>query len=209
MRCLQAFIIVILLIVGGFLAYIYSGAFNVAATQDNPGWVDWIIRTTREHSIESRVDDVKVPSDVNLDSPQMIALGAKHYAGMCAVCHLAPGEKDSETRAGLNPRPPNLPRIAKYIEPNEAYWIVKNGIRMTAMPAWGPTHSEHDLWAIVAFLKALPGMTPERYKQLSAGGEEMEMNEHGYEHKMAPAPAGNAPLPTPSTMNTPPTTRSH
>jgi mono/diheme cytochrome c family protein len=199
MRCFLAFIIVFAAIIGGFLAYISSGAFNVAATQDNPAWVDWIIGTTRENSIEARVGDIHVPG--NLNDPKKIAMGAKHYAAMCAVCHLAPGQKMSETRKGLNPRPPNLPRIAKYLEPNEAYWIVKNGIRMTAMPAWGPTHSEEDLWDIVAFLKALPEMSPERYQVLSAGAEQME--EHEHEH--AP-PAVDGKMPAPRTTMMPSTT---
>lgn len=184
MRCFQAFIIAIILIVGGFLAYIYSGAFNVAATEDNPGWVDWIISTTRRHSISARADDVKVPD--NLSDPRMIALGAKHYKAMCAMCHLAPGMDSSETRKGLNPRPPQLDKIAQYIPAQTAYWGIKNGIRMTGMPAWGPTHSEHELWALVAFVKAMPQMSPERYKALSAGAEEEEEEEHAHQHGMTP-----------------------
>ncbi|HET7369505.1 MAG TPA: cytochrome c [Gammaproteobacteria bacterium] len=194
MRCLVAFVVVFAVIIGGFIAYLYSGAFNVAATQDNPGWVDWIVVTARHNSIESRVDEVQVPD--NLADPQMIAAGAHHYAAMCAVCHLAPGQDESETRVGLNPRPPRLPRIAQYIEPNEAFWIIKNGIRMTAMPAWGPTHSDAKLWQIVAFMKALPGMTAERYEALTAGADGME--EHGH-HKHAEAPTSpfdiNVPAP--------------
>jgi mono/diheme cytochrome c family protein len=179
-KCLGAVIIIILLIIGGFLAYIYSGAYSVAATKQNPGWIDWIVRTTRSHSISARVDNVKVPQ--NLNTAHRIAVGAKHYAAMCAVCHLAPGVKHSETRAGLNPRPPNLPKIAKYLKPKQAYWAIKNGIRMTAMPAWGVTHSDEKLWDIVAFVEALPGMSPKRYKALSAGGE-AEHRHHGNEQQ--------------------------
>ncbi|HET7675538.1 MAG TPA: cytochrome c [Gammaproteobacteria bacterium] len=203
MRYVYGFVIGIVLIIGGFLAYIYSGGFDVAATRDNPGWIDWIISTTREHSIEARVASVKVPADINLSDPAMVAEGAKHYKAMCEVCHLAPGQSDSETRAGLNPRPPNLPKIAQYIEPNEAFWIIKNGIRMTAMPAWGPTHSDQKIWAIVAFVKALPQIDAARYRMLTAGAEEMEMHEHGN----APAPtsmAMPASLQKPATLSPPP-----
>lgn len=201
MRYLYGFIIGIVLIIGGFLAYIYSGSFDVSATRDNPGWIDWVIGTTREHSIGARIKDVKVPA--NLSEPAMIADGAKHYKAMCEVCHLAPGMLESETREGLNPRPPNLQRIAKYIEPNEAFWIIKNGIRMTAMPAWGPTHSDQQIWEIVAFVKALPQIDAARYRKLSAGAEEMEM----HEHENAPAPASMAmPASTqkPATVTPPP-----
>lgn len=204
MRCFLAFVIVFAVIIGGFVAYLYSGSFNVAATSDNPGLVDWIVVTARRNSIQARVDDVKVPD--NLSDQKMIAAGAEHYAEMCAVCHLAPGQDESETRAGLNPRPPRLPRIAQYIEPNEAFWIIKNGIRMTAMPAWGPTHTDEQMWQIVAFMKALPGMTPEQYQALTGGAGGMEEHEH-HEHGAAPSSPVDIFMPAPRTSATPPAAR--
>jgi mono/diheme cytochrome c family protein len=195
-KCLGAVIIIILLIIGGFLAYIYSGAYSVAATKQNPGWIDWIVRTTRSHSISARLDQIKVPND--LHTARRIAVGAKHYAAMCAVCHLAPGVKSSETRAGLNPRPPNLPKIAGHLEPKATYWFIKNGVRMTAMPAWGVTHSKEKLWDIVAFVEALPGMSAKRYQALSAGGEE------AHQHHVHRAREQQRPMmPAPGTMQRP------
>jgi mono/diheme cytochrome c family protein len=51
---------------------------------------------------------------------------------------------------------------------DEQFWIIKHGIKMTAMPAWGATHSDAQIWNIVAFFQAMPGMTPEIYKALVA-----------------------------------------
>lgn len=177
MKCFLAFVVVIVIIVGGFFGYIHSGWFNVAATQDNPGWIDYILVTVRKNSISSRVDQVRMPDNVDLADPKRIAVGAKHYEEMCAVCHLRPGEKNSETRQGLNPQPPDLPRIAKYLEPDEEFWAVKHGIRMTAMPAWGPTHSDRKIWDIVSFLQALPGMTPAQYQKLTVNAAAVEEGE--------------------------------
>jgi mono/diheme cytochrome c family protein len=42
---------------------------------------------------------------------------------------------------------------------------VKHGIKMTGMPAWGKTHKEEDLWAIVAFTERLPNMSANEYRQ--------------------------------------------
>src|SRR5262249_42518674 len=47
----------------------------------------------------------------------------------------------------------------------ELFWIIKHGIKMTGMPAWAD-HSDEELWATVAFIKKLPGMTPEEYAKL-------------------------------------------
>jgi mono/diheme cytochrome c family protein len=53
----------------------------------------------------------------------------------------------------------------------ELFWVVQNGIRMTGMPAFGPTHKDEEIWKIVAFLRHLPALTPEEEKALSAGAK--------------------------------------
>lgn len=205
MRCFFAFVIVFAVIIGGFLAYIYSGAFNVAAIENNPGWVDHILVTVRRNSISSGIDHVEVPEKVDFTDPQRIAAGAKHYEGMCAVCHLRPGQENSETRKGLNPRPPRLPRIAKYLEPAEEFWFIKNGVRMTGMPAWGPTHTDEQIWNIVAFLEALPGMSPARYRELTEVSGAHARDHAGRHHHSKPshAPDGDRLMPVPRTTMMP------
>lgn len=46
-------------------------------------------------------------------------------------------------------------------------WILQHGIKMTGMPAFGPTHDEKELWAMVAFVRRLPDMSPSEYKELT------------------------------------------
>jgi hypothetical protein len=47
---------------------------------------------------------------------------------------------------------------AKQYKPGELFWVLKHGIKMTGMPSWAD-HSDEDLWATVAFLERLPGMS--------------------------------------------------
>ena len=61
---------------------------------------------------------------------------------MCVDCHLAPGMDSSEIRQGLLPKPPKLQEVVDEWKPAELFWIIKNGVKMTGMPAWGPTHSD-------------------------------------------------------------------
>lgn len=159
---------------------IYTGAFSVAA--DDPHWsvTRGVLETIRERSIASRAGDVQPPA--SLDDPQLIAIGAEHYAEMCTGCHLAPGMEDTEIRAGLNPRPPNLAEHGMHDGPAETFWIIKHGIKMTGMPAWGPTHDDRTIWGMVAFIKQLPGMTPAKYAELTAGSEEEESHDHAHHH---------------------------
>ena len=142
---------------------IYSGAYNVAADIPHTRPVYWLLEIARERSIEVRAKDIAVPS--NLSDAKRIESGAGQYAEMCAGCHLAPGMRRTEIARGLYPRAPELRRRA-HSDPAEDFWVVKHGIKMTGMPAWGVTHSDELLWDVVAFLQTLPELTAEQYQAL-------------------------------------------
>jgi mono/diheme cytochrome c family protein len=180
-KILATIVIVGVIILGGGLVYIYSGSYNVAATSSDSPLVAWIMHTTREQSVEHRIESIKIPADVSLDDPKVIKSGFEHYNEMCTACHGAPGVNPGEVHDGLNPKPPDLKKIANKIPPNELFWVIKHGIKMTGMPAWGPTHSDSKIWTIVAFVKKLPDITPTEYrqmqKQVAASGDKNQ--DHG------------------------------
>jgi mono/diheme cytochrome c family protein len=118
--------------------------------------VFFLAQTARERSIAVRSKDISVPT---LADPKAVAAGATEYAEMCAGCHLAPGVKDNEMRPGL------YPSAARQ------FWIIKHGIKMSAMPAWGKTHDDATIWTIVAFLQELPTLTPEQYSDMTKESE--------------------------------------
>lgn len=161
----------------GTAAYVYSGAYNIGADDQHTRPVFWLLETLRNRSIEAHAADVKVP---NLDDPKMIAEGGEHYSAMCTGCHLAPGMADSEIRPGLYPRPPNLAEHGIH-DPKEAFWVIKHGIKMSAMPAWGSSHDDATIWNMVAFIRKMPQMTPAEYQQL-VGSADSESHEHSHSH---------------------------
>lgn len=140
-----------------------AGLYDVAADAPHSALMRNIIVYARERSIESRAGSLQVPP---LTDPKMIADGASDYDEMCTNCHLAPGMADNEMRPGLNPAPPLLFKAPKD-EPAEQFWVIKHGIKMTAMPAWGVTHSDSEIWNIVAFLQKLPTLSPAQYRTLT------------------------------------------
>jgi mono/diheme cytochrome c family protein len=72
----------------------------------------------------------------------------------------------SDLSKGLYPHPPNL--VQEDIQDaRRAFWTIKHGIKMSAMPAWGGTLNDEAIWDIVAFLRQMPSMSPETYQQLS------------------------------------------
>src|SRR5258706_6732297 len=115
----------------------------------------------RSIGVRSRTVAVRYVMD-----PARIAAGAQRYAALCAGCHLAPGVTKSDIRPGLYPHPPNLAQ--EDLQPAQrAFWVVKHGIKMSAMPAWGKTLDDAAIWDIVAFVRKMPAMTPETYQELS------------------------------------------
>jgi len=149
-------------IIGGLL-FMYSGVFNVATAWDDPALARWVLNTTRERSVAKRAASIDVPP---LGDAQQIEEGFRSYREMCAICHTPPGGADSPTAQGLNPAPPDLAKHAEHMSEAELFWSIKNGIRMTGMPAWGPTHGDNELWNIVAFVKVLPDMNLDEYQRL-------------------------------------------
>ncbi|GAB2544237.1 hypothetical protein GCM10027065_14710 [Rhodanobacter koreensis] len=147
----------------GVGAFVYSGIYNIGADDHHTRPVYALMQTLRERSIESHSKDLALP---NLDDPQLILKGAGQYAAMCTGCHLAPGMANSEIRPGLYPQPPELSKFRS--DPRVAFWVIKHGIKMSAMPAWGSSHDDATIWSMVAFLQKLPGLSPAQYKDIVA-----------------------------------------
>jgi mono/diheme cytochrome c family protein len=73
----------------------------------------------------------------------------------------------TEISQGLYPPAPELSRGLAH-SPGEVFWIIKHGVKLSAMPAWGRTHSDTLIWDMVAFVQKLPGLTADQYKTLVA-----------------------------------------
>jgi mono/diheme cytochrome c family protein len=97
-----------------------------------------------------------------LDDAGKISAGARQYAMLCVACHLAPGTEKSPIRAGMYPHPPSLAQEGVH-DPASAFWTIKHGIKMSAMPAWGKSLNDAAIWDVVAFLEKLPDMDPLAY----------------------------------------------
>lgn len=170
-----ALIGVVLFILGMAMAlalYVHSGSYDIAADSPHEPWTLRLIETARDRSIARYSAAIHVPP---LNDAAAIAQGAEHYAEMCTGCHLAPGAPETEIRPGLYPKPPKLAEVAA-LPAAQQFWIIKHGIKLTAMPAWGTTHDDATIWAMVAFIQKLPGMTPEQYAQItgSSGGADQD-----------------------------------
>ena len=162
-----------------------SGAYNMAATEKHWAVTEKIIEWVRESSIEARARNLEVPA---LDGEERLIKGAVHYDAMCPICHLAPGLKPTELSAGLYPQPPVFHQRQPVIDPAEKqararqyFWVIKNGLKMTAMPAWGLSHDDDSIWVMAAFILEMGHMTPEQYRELIESAKD-HAHTHDHEH---------------------------
>ena len=176
-------------------AVVGSCGDNIGADDHHTRPVYALLQALRERSIERHAADLTVP---DLDDEQLVLKGAGQYAAMCTGCHLAPGMAENEMRPGLYPQPPQLAKFRP--DPREAFWVIKHGIKMSAMPAWGGSHDDATIWSMVAFLQKLPDMTPAQYKDIVARAppdEDMDMDDdnQGETHPHDAADMKGMPMP--------------
>ena len=142
-----------------------AGIYDIGADDHHTKIVLAVIEQLRERSIAVRARTIEVPA---LEDPKRVAAGAERYAALCVGCHLAPGLTKSDIRSGLYPHPPSLAQ-EEVRDSRRAFWTIKHGIKMSAMPAWGKSFDDAAIWDIVAFVRKMPEMTSETYQQLAQG----------------------------------------
>ena len=163
MKIIQSVVTVLVILAIAAIAFAYSGIFNVAATEQHDAISGWLMKTTRSKSIDARAGSIQVP---DLSDENLRLAGINDFDSMCAECHTAPGRLPSPLAQGLNPPAPDLAEEALEEPPEVLFWVTKNGIRMTGMPAWGVTHDDDEIWPVIAFLQALPDLDGIAYEEM-------------------------------------------
>ena len=170
MRALLAFIgfLAIIAIIGGAV-FFFGGFYSVAANVPNPGFVDVALQKVRQASIGQHATD-RPPADQSLTDNAVVQDGARAFATRgCVLCHGAPGATWAKFSEGLNPGPPDLKDVAPNLTPSQLFWVIRNGVEMTGMPSFGAAGvQDKEIWSIVAFVKQLPSVTDDQFKQWTA-----------------------------------------
>ena len=142
--------------------------------------------------LKAHAAGIQVPT--GLDDPNELQIGVEHFAAHCAICHGVPGVPKGDIAHGLYPQPPDLAYSSSHYTPAELFWIVKHGIKMTGMPAWSD-HGDEELWATVAFLQKLPGMSEQDYAKLVMASMAQGGHHHSGSADHASAHSGGAATP--------------
>jgi len=162
----KVLIAALLLAMAGGVVVIYTGAYPVGADEEHWPLTHQLLETARERSVmrAARKVDVRLP---RLDEDALLSAVAG-FEDMCAGCHAPPGLSPTALARGLNPPAPYLAIAARERTAAELYWVTRHGIRMTGMPAWGVTHSDDELWPLIALILRFPELGEGEYEGLLA-----------------------------------------
>ena len=121
-----------------------------------PGQVETFLATIVKHLLVRRSSREGIPQALT-NLQESIAEGDKLYATDCSMCHGPDGHTPSDSGRWMYPRASDLtsPAVQGYSDP-ELFWIVKNGIRLSGMPAFGRVESDEHIWNLVHYLRTLP-----------------------------------------------------
>ena len=188
--------VLVVLAIGGFI--FATGRFNVAANAP-PDLTDKVAPWVLDKALERRAREV---TDPIAKDPGAVARGMSDYREDCLPCHGAPGVDAAEFQEGMNPTPPGIDAdVVRNLSDAKLFWVIKNGIRMTGMPAFGVNTKDDEIRDIVAFVRHTPHLT-DAERQALKSGEGVEGHHHegeaGEEHHHDAAASGASPSPAAS-----------
>jgi mono/diheme cytochrome c family protein len=121
-----------------------------------PGRVEARIANEAKHLAIRRASSHGIPSRP-VDTIASREAGATHYGLDCNICHGVDGHAQTAPGRWMYPRATDLTseEVQSYSD-RELFWIIKNGIRFTGMPAFGKVETPDNIWGLVNYVRTLP-----------------------------------------------------
>lgn len=134
-----------------------------------------------EAAVARRIRALSLPSGANREvnpfakDPNAWVEGGKHFMEHCNVCHGDNGSGNSEIGRNTYPKAPDMRQAGtQELSDGALYFVIMNGVRYTAMPAWAGEHTPEETWKIVSFIRRLPKLTPEDQERIGPADEKGE-----------------------------------
>lgn len=149
------------------LTVAWLGIINIGASTGHWAITDKFLHWSMRNAVRTRSAlEVEAPAS----DPSGLVSAAGHYAATCAFCHGAPGEPLPPMMQAATPPAPSLMETAGEWSDSQLFWIVKHGVKFTAMPAWIDMERDDEVRRMVALVRRLPQMSPAAYRVLAYGG---------------------------------------
>ncbi len=161
-KLLVALLVIVIVVSAIFLMLVLRNGVSARAT---PTRTEEMIATTARHfAVPRAARNIRNPIPL---SPAVLAEGRHHFADHCASCHGNDGSGQTEMGTNFYPKVPDM-RTARtqILSDGELFYIIRNGVRLTGMPAWGDERDNTDNWKLVHFIRHLPKITPGEIEEM-------------------------------------------
>jgi len=182
------------------LAVVAGAAYGVIvirrgfSARKEPSAMETTVARAVRHMAIPKIDREEENPWAEVATPEVMKDAREHFADHCSQCHANEGSGNTEMGKNLYPRAPDMRLAAtQQLTDGELYYIIRNGVPLTGMPAWGEpdTPQDDESWQLVLFLRHLPKLTAEEIKDMEHYNPVGEMErEDEKEHENAPN-AGN------------------
>jgi mono/diheme cytochrome c family protein len=146
-------------------AYMLSRGFS--AREEPTGAEAFVARQLRHMAVPA---DARRMTNPVAGTPAVLSEGMAHFADHCAFCHANDGSGNTIIGKGSYPKPPDMRKAdTQNLSDGELYYIIRNGVRFTGMPAFGADDAgnrDEDSWKLVQFIRHLPKLTDEELAQM-------------------------------------------
>lgn len=152
--------------IGGLVALVGVLRHGFSARDEPTALEAFIARRLRHLAVPSAARNMKNPVPL---SGEVLSDARAHFADHCALCHANDGKGLTQIGQNLYPKAPDMTSsTTQSLSDGELFYIIKNGVRLTGMPAWGEDNSEHDResWKLVHFIRHLSEITPEEIEEM-------------------------------------------
>ncbi len=146
-------------------AYVYADmGFASIRADAGPGFFDSWLSSAMDASAARHAPNIANPVPSNETN---LVAGARLYIDKCSDCHGSPVNPNSGLGKAFQPHapqffgddPPDMPA-------NQNFYIIKHGVRMTAMPGWGYIMTDSEIWQVVDLLSQMKNLPPSVQQEL-------------------------------------------
>ncbi len=161
-------IVTLIVLSGGAYVFLTGGFANIRADSNGAAPEQWLgsamIASVRRHA--PKISNPVPPTEANL------VQGARLYIDKCAGCHGSPVNPDSDLGKSFSPHAPQFFGAGPLmLPPHEAFYVIRHGVRMSAMPAWGSIMADSEAWEVIDLLenaKHLPAPVEQELRKPTA-----------------------------------------
>jgi len=160
---IRGIIVGAIVVAAGVYGYARLGLLDLRADQNPSAWEEHLAGTAMDESTERHAPQQRNPLPATAEN---LLAGARLYRDKCSDCHGSPVNPNSDYGRSFYPRVPQFMKQAPDMPDHENFYLIKHGVRWTAMPAWGNIMTDSEIWQVVLVLNHFEKLPPEVMEEL-------------------------------------------